>query len=153
LPLVLAVIRQESAFHPEAKSRAGARGLMQLMPGTARKVAKGLRMRYSRRRLTAEPEFNVKLGQAYLGDLIKEFDGSYVLALAAYNAGPGRARTWLRANGDPRESVSDAIDWVEMVPIGETRNYIQRVLEGLQVYRGRLLGAPVDMTLERDLRR
>ena len=153
LPLVLAVIRQESAFRPEAISRAGARGLMQLLPSTARTVAKALKMRFSYRRLTAEPDFNMKLGQAYLGKLLEDFDGSYVLALAAYNAGPVRARKWLRANGDPRQSLTDAIDWVELIPIDETRNYVQRVMEGLQVYRGRLNGARAAITLERDLSR
>ena len=150
-PLVLAVIRQESAFQPEAKSHAGARGLMQLLPRTARNVAKGLKLRYSKTRLTKEPAFNLTLGQAYLGDLIKEFNGSYVLALAAYNAGPGRARRWLKTNGDPRESVTQAIDWIELIPFEETRNYIQRVMEGLQVYRGRLNGARMAITLDRDL--
>ena len=153
LPLVLAVIRQESAFRPEAISRAGARGLMQLLPSTARTVAKALKMRFSYRRLTAEPDFNMKLGQAYLGKLLEDFDGSYVLALAAYNAGPVRARKWLRANGDPRQSLTDAIDWVELIPIDETRNYVQLVMEGLQVYRGRLNGARAAITLERDLSR
>ena len=150
-PLVLAVIRQESAFQPEAKSHAGARGLMQLLPRTARNVAKGLKIPYSKTRLTKEPAFNVTLGRAYLGDLIKEFKGSYVLALAAYNAGPGRARRWLKTNGDPRESVIEAIDWIELIPFEETRNYVQRVMEGLQIYRGRLSGARMAITLDRDL--
>lgn len=150
-PLVLAVIRQESAFRTEAKSHAGARGLMQLLPRTARTVAKGLKIPYSKTRLTKEPAFNVILGQAYLGELINEFKGSYVLALAAYNAGPGRARRWLKINGDPRESVTEAIDWIELIPFEETRNYIQRVMEGLQIYRGRQNGARMAITLDRDL--
>ena len=153
MPLVLAVIRQESAFDTKAISPAGARGLMQLLPRTARRVAKNLKLRYSRRRLTTDPAYNLTLGQAYLASLIDAFDGSYVLALAGYNAGPTRARQWVRANGDPRDRGVDVIDWIEMIPIGETRNYIQRVLEGVQVYRARLNHTEVALALERDLNR
>ena len=153
VPLTLAVIRQESAFDPGAISPAGARGLMQLLPRTARKVAKKHAIPYSRRRLTQDPDFNVLLGRAHLGDLLGMFEGSYVLALAAYNAGPSRARRWIRANGDPRESSVDVIDWIEMIPFNETRNYVQRILENLQVYRQRLAQTEVAMALESDLRR
>jgi soluble lytic murein transglycosylase len=153
IPLTLAVIRQESAFDPGALSRAGARGLMQLLPRTARKVAKKHGIPYSRRRLTRDPDYNMLLGRAFLGDLLDEFEGSYVLALAAYNAGPSRARRWIRNNGDPRDSNIDVIDWIEMIPFYETRNYIQRILENLQVYRQRLARTEVAMTLENDLRR
>jgi soluble lytic murein transglycosylase len=153
VPLTLAVIRQESAFDPGALSWAGARGLMQLLPRTARKVAKKHGIPYSRRRLTQDPDYNILLGRALLGDLLDEFEGSYVLALAAYNAGPSRARRWIRNNGDPRESSIDVIDWIEMIPFYETRNYVQRILENLQVYRQRLAQTEVAMTLESDLRR
>jgi len=136
--LVLAVIRQESGFKPTAKSSAGARGLLQLLPGTAKQVAKSLRMPYSKRRLTADESYNLTLGQAHLASLLKRYDGSLVLTLSAYNAGPGRVRTWLRVNGDPREDDVDEIDWVEMIPFAETRNYVQRVLENLHVYRWKL---------------
>ena len=153
IPLTLAVIRQESAFLPEAKSHAGARGLMQLLPRTARRVAKGLKVRYSKSRLTSDPAYNVKLGQRYLADMIDDFDGSYVLALSAYNAGPSRARRWIRLNGDPRDPTIDVIDWIEMIPLKETRNYVQRVMENLQVYRQRLNRTEVALALERDLRR
>jgi soluble lytic murein transglycosylase len=152
-PLVMAVIRQESAFYPEAKSHAGARGLMQLLPRTARMVAKELKIRYSRKRLTTDPAFNLKLGQTYLAGMIDNYDGSYVLALSAYNAGPTRARQWIKLNGDPRDPTVDVIDWIEMIPIRETRNYVQRILEGLQVYRQRLNHTEVALALERDLRR
>ena len=151
--LVLAVVRQESAFRPTAKSSAGARGLMQLLPRTARNVAKDLKIKYARHRLTADPRFNLELGQAYLATLLSSFEGSYVLALAAYNAGPARARRWMRMNGNPRDESVDAIDWIEMIPIEETRNYIQRVMEGVQVYRGRLNAMEVALNLERDLKR
>ena len=153
VPLVLAVVRQESAFRPEAQSGAGARGLMQLLPRTARNVAKELKIKYARGQLTADPQLNLKLGQAYLANLLSAFEGSYVLALAAYNAGPARARRWMRMHGNPRDEAVDAIDWIEMIPIEETRNYIQRVMEGVQVYRGRLNGMELALNLERDLKR
>ncbi len=151
--LAHAVIRQESAFWHEAISPAGARGLMQLMPATAKRLAKTLNIRYSHDRLTADPQYNLTLGQSYLADMIEQFDGSYVLALAAYNAGPSRASRWIREFGNPRESAVDAIDWVESVPFAETRNYIQRVMENLQVYRARLEKTEVALALEKDLER
>ena len=153
VPLILAIVRQESAFRFEAISRAGARGLMQLLPGTARDVAKKLKLPYSRRRLTADPSFNLKIGRAYMSALLDTFDGSYVLALAAYNAGPTRVKRWTRVNGDPRVSVIDAVDWIESIPFAETRNYVQRTLENLQVYRTMLNRTEVAWTLESDLRR
>ena len=153
VPLILAMIRQESAFYTKAKSHAGAQGLMQLLPRTARKQAKKLKMPYSPTRLLSDADYNLKLGQAYLFGLIGDFKGSYILSLAAYNAGPSRARRWVRNNGDPRDDTVDAIDWIEMIPFDETRNYIQRVLENLQVYRLRLADTEVALTLEGDLRR
>jgi soluble lytic murein transglycosylase len=152
-PLVLAVIRQESAFQLDAVSRAGARGLMQLLPNTARQVARGVNLPYAPQKLVSDAAYNLKLGQAYLRDLLAEFEGSYVLALAAYNAGPKRAREWLKDIGDPRASADDAIDWVEMIPYEETRNYVQRVLENLQVYRLRLSETELAQSLEKDLLR
>lgn len=153
MPLVLAVIRQESAFAPEAESPAGAKGLMQLLPATARGVAKELNVPYSPENLIRDPDLNVRLGQSYLRALIEDFAGSYVLALAAYNAGPARARAWMRANGDPRDPAVDVVDWIEMIPFEETRNYVQRVMENLQVYRGRLNETEVALTPEPDRRR
>ena len=91
------------------------------------------------------------LGQAYLSTVLAEFDGSYLLALSAYNAGPARARRWIKENGDPRSKEVDAIDWIEMIPFDETRNYVQRVLENLQVYRSRLADTEVALALENDL--
>lgn len=135
LPLLLALIRQESEFETAAISPAGARGLMQLMPYTARRTAKSLRLRYTRRRLTSDPGYNVKLGVAYLASLLDQYDGSYVLALAAYNAGPNNVAAWMRKFGDPRKDGVDIVDWIESVPFGETRNYVQRILESLQTYR------------------
>jgi len=114
-------------------------------------VARGLKIRYSKKRLTSDPDYNMTLGQAYLAGLIDEFDGSYVMALAGYNAGPGRARKWARLNGNPRERTIDTIDWIEMIPFNETRNYVQRVLENLQIYRLKLADTEVAETLEQDL--
>ncbi|MBE0531644.1 MAG: lytic transglycosylase domain-containing protein [Rhodospirillales bacterium] len=151
--LALAVIRQESAFWPEAISSAGARGLMQLMPNTAKHVAKVVNVAYAHERLTGDPDYNLKLGTAYLAQMVDDFGGSYVLALAAYNAGPSRARQWIRELGNPGQSWADTIDWIESIPFGETRNYIQRVLENLQVYRNRLTNTPVPLGLELDLAR
>ncbi len=135
--LLLAITRQESAFDRDAVSRAGARGLMQLMPATAKYIADKMRLPFSAERLTADGAYNVLLGRAYLEQLIDDFGGSYALAIAAYNAGPGRVRQWLRDSGDPRNGGIDMVDWIENIPIGETRNYVQRVLETLQIYRSR----------------
>jgi soluble lytic murein transglycosylase len=151
--LLHAVVRQESNFHIAAISVAGARGLMQLIPSTARAVSRALNINYQPELLGRDGHYNVRLGQAYLGEMIDRYDGSYVLALAAYNAGPGSVGKWLRMNGDPRRTDVDVIDWIEQVPYEETRNYIQRVLENLQVYRRRL-GVPArPSAIEADLAR
>ena len=133
--LVHAVARQESLLDPKAVSHAGARGLMQLMPATARLTARQMGLRYSRHRLLSDPGYNARLGVHYLARLIERFDGSYLLALAAYNAGEARVGRWIRVWGDPRTTGTDPIDWAESIPISETRNYVQRVLENLQAYR------------------
>lgn len=151
--LIHATVRQESAFEIQAVSRAGARGMMQLMPATAKAIAKSLGLPHSDHRLLNDPNYNVQIGRTYLGRLIEEFDGSYVLALAAYNAGPARARQWMKENGDPRRSHVDVVDWIELISFEETRNYVQRVLENLQVYR-QVLGDPLrSQGIGRDLRR
>jgi soluble lytic murein transglycosylase len=126
---------------------------MQLMPNTAKHVAKVVNVAYTHQRLTGDPDYNLKLGTAYLAQMVEDFGGSYVLALAAYNAGPSRARQWIRELGNPGQSWADTIDWIESIPFGETRNYIQRVLENLQVYRNRLTNTPVPLGLELDLAR
>ncbi len=149
--LVLALIRQESGFMAEVESPAGARGLMQLLPSTAAKVAKAINLKFHPDKLD-DPDFNVRVGSAYLGDLLSSFEGSYILSLAAYNAGPSRARRWIKEYGDPREPNVDVIDWIEMIPFTETRNYVQRVMESVAVYRRRL-GKSAGPTLETDLKR
>ena len=151
--LLLAVIRQESAFDPEAVSHAGARGLMQLMPGTAKTTAQELKVKYSRSNLTTDPDYNIKLGSAHLAHLLDQFNGSYVLALGAYNAGAPRVRQWLAAHGDPRSAEIDVINWIEMIPLAETRNFVQRVLEALRIYRQRLDGTQITQSIESDLER
>ena len=152
-PLVLAIVRQESAFAPDAMSRAGARGLMQLMPATAASVARKLQVPYSRDRLTSDGIYNLTLGRWYVERLIDDFGGSYALAIAAYNAGPGRVRQWLRDFGDPRGRDIGMVDWIEMIPFTETRIYVQRVLENLQIYRGQDGANPAAFSLAGDLAR
>ncbi|MEZ0496713.1 transglycosylase SLT domain-containing protein [Sphingomonas sp. IW22] len=131
--MIHAIARQESQFDRNAVSRAGARGLMQLMPGTAREQSGKLGLGYNLASLTGDPGYNVQLGSAYFQRMLDYYGGSYPLAVAAYNAGPGNVNKWLRANGDPRQGV-DVLDWVEDIPIFETKNYVQRVLENAVVY-------------------
>ena len=141
--LAYAIARQESAFDREAKSPVGARGLLQLMPATAREVAGWMNLPYSTSRLTSDPSYNAALGARFLSRLLDRFDQSYVLAAVAYNAGPTRAINWRQRNGDPvGASVEDVVDWIERIPFDETRNYVQRVMENYQVYRLRLDGRP-----------
>jgi soluble lytic murein transglycosylase len=132
--MIHAITRQESQFDREALSHAGARGLMQLMPGTAQETAGKISLGYSRDALTSDPDYNVKLGSTYIQRMMTYFNGSYPLAIAAYNAGPGNVNKWLRANGDPRTGSITMLDWIEKIPIYETRNYVQRVLENAVVY-------------------
>jgi soluble lytic murein transglycosylase len=155
--LVLSLIRKESGFHAGLVSGAGAEGLMQLLPATAAQIAKALKVTPSDKdalkiRLTRDPSLNVRLGSSYVGTLLDEFGGSYLLTAAAYNAGPNRVRRWLADLGDPRAPGADPVDWIESIPYWETRDYIQRVLEATQIYR-RKLGAATAPQLDRDLRR
>ncbi|MDE2447064.1 MAG: lytic transglycosylase domain-containing protein [Alphaproteobacteria bacterium] len=136
--LVFALSRQESEFDPNAGSSVGAQGLMQLMPGTARLVARQYKLSFKPSSLKSDPSYNVKLGAAHLADLVDEFNGSYILTLVAYNAGPRRSREWLDEYGDPRGGQVDAVDWVECIPFNETRQYVQKVMQNLHVYRSRL---------------
>lgn len=129
-----AITRQESQFDRQAISHAGARGMMQLMPGTAREVAGKLGLSYDAGSLTSDTNYNLTLGSTYFQQMLSYFGGSYPLAVAAYNAGPGNVNKWLRANGDPRGGGVDMVDWIEAIPIFETRNYVQRVLENAVVY-------------------
>jgi len=135
--LALGIIRQESSFDIGAVSPSGARGLMQLMPFTAQAVAKQLGSATSLVSLTEDPAHNMRLGTQYLAQMLQRFDNSLPLAVAAYNAGPHRVDEWLAENGDPRTSVIDMVDWIELIPFNETRNYVQRVMENVEVYRAR----------------
>jgi soluble lytic murein transglycosylase len=151
--LLLAIVRTESAFDQEAMSGVGARGLMQLMPGTAQLIAKQLQMPYSVDRLVTDGLYNLTLGRAYIGKLLEDFGGSYPLAIASYNAGPGRIRQWLHDYGDPRGREIDMVDWIEAIPFTETRLYTQRVLESLQIYRGQDTANTAAFSLAADLAR
>jgi soluble lytic murein transglycosylase len=136
--IVLALIRQESSFDIQAVSPSGARGLMQLMPATAREVAQQVNAPTSLASLTNDPQHNMLLGTTYLRTVLDRFGNSLPLAFAAYNAGPNRVQQWLGANGDPRGPGIDMLDWIELIPVGETRNYVQRLLENAVIYRARL---------------
>jgi soluble lytic murein transglycosylase len=151
--LVLGLARQESEFNPRAVSAAGARGLMQILPSTARLTAQKHGLPFRRDRLLTDPAYNVQLGMAHLSDLTERFSGSYVLVIAAYNAGAGRINEWLGDLGDPRLPGTDPIDWIEAIPFSETRNYVQRVLENSLVYRSRIAGSPIPYTLTEELKR
>lgn len=149
--IVYAIARQESAFNPGAVSHAGARGLLQLMPGTAKVVAKAAGLPYSLDRLTSDAGYNATLGAAHLAELVNAFNGSYIMSFAAYNAGRSRVNKWVQQYGDPRDPNVDAVDWIERIPFSETRNYVMRCMENLQVYRARL-GEPA-LVINRDLNR
>jgi soluble lytic murein transglycosylase len=136
--MVLAIARRESEFNPRVISGAGARGFMQLMPGTAQEVAQQLGIEYSSERLLDDPAYNATLGSTYLAGLSEDFDGNVVMMAAGYNAGPSRPRRWMDLFGDPRTGAVDIIDWIELIPFDETRNYVMRVAESLPVYRARL---------------
>ncbi len=142
--LVYAVVRQESAFNHTAVSQAGARGLMQLMPATARATARNASIPFSVQRLTTDPLYNATLGAHHLGELLDGLNRSYVLTFVGYNAGPGRALQWVHDHGDPRGGAVDPIDWIERIPFDETRDYVEKVMENLQLYRSRI-GHPLSL--------
>ncbi len=142
---ILSIIRQESEFDLSANSWAGAKGLMQLMPYTAKVVAKQARLPYSKSRLTTDPEYNINLGSHYIAGLILEYDGSYPFAIAAYNAGPKRVRYWKKINKNPQKNQIDYVNWIELIKFEETRNYVQRVLENYNVYRYILEQKPIKL--------
>ena len=149
---VYSISRQESNFDPAARSGVGARGMMQLMPATASLVARKLGESHSVERLGDAP-YNMRLGSVYLGDMVRTFSGSYIMAAAAYNAGPGRPAQWAGLCGDPRGAATDPLDFIECIPFSETRNYVMRTLETTMVYRARLAGGVTPLTLSSDLKR
>jgi len=148
---VLGLIRQETEFDPDAVSGAGARGIMQMMPASAQLAASQAGLPYRPNDLTSDPTYNMQLGMTEFAGNFRNWNGSYVLSIAAYNAGPGNARKWIAATGDPRTPGVDIIDWVELIPFNETRNYVQRVLENAQVYRVRLSGRDAPLRTVNDL--
>lgn len=150
--MLLAIARQETEFNNTIISHAGARGLLQVMPVTAQHICRDHKIKCELGKLVSDNAYNAQIASAYLGDRMAEFRGSYVLTLAGYNAGPGRARQWIREFGDPREPGVDPIDWIERIPIEETREYVKKVLSNIQVYRARL-DDPKALRLEEDLHR
>ncbi|HEX4297502.1 MAG TPA: lytic transglycosylase domain-containing protein [Devosia sp.] len=143
---IYAITRTESRFQTDAVSSSGARGLMQLMPSTAKETAQKMGIAYSASRLTSDPEYNAQLGSSYLATQLQAYNGSLLLAAAAYNAGAGNANKWITAFGDPRAANVDPVLWVELIPFQETRKYVQRVLGNYLVYRARLGGAEISPT-------
>jgi soluble lytic murein transglycosylase len=150
--VVYSIARQESIFNQRTVSSAQAMGLMQVTPAAGRETAKKFGASYDGKRLLSDPIYNVQMGAAELGDLIEGYRGSYILTFAGYNAGRGRVREWISRYGDPRDGKVDPIDWVERIPFSETRNYVQRVMENLQVYRVRF-GGGAKLLIEADLHR
>jgi soluble lytic murein transglycosylase len=132
--MIHAIMRQESQFDRNAVSHAGARGMMQLMPATAREWAGKTGQPYDYMRLTTDPAYNMSIGTAYFAMLLDRYGGNHVLAVAAYNAGPGNVAKWIAANGDPRLPGADVVAWIEAIPLSETRHYVQHVLENAVVY-------------------
>ena len=149
---VYAIARQESEFATNAVSSAKAYGMMQMINGTAKATARKHRIKYDLNRLSTDGDYAAKMGALHLNDLLDRWDGSYILAAVSYNAGPHRAKTWIKTYGDPRSGDVDAIDWVEKIPFSETRNYVMRVMENMQVYRARLDNDSTANRLEQDLR-
>lgn len=143
--LAFAIMRQESEFNQDDSSSAGAIGIFQVMPDTGRDSAKKLGIAYDAHAWRHDPAYNIRLGAGYVANLVSNYDGNYVMAIAGYNAGPGRIRDWVRKYGDPRTGDVDVVDWMERIPFSETRNYVQRVLENLQVYRLRLEGRRLEI--------
>jgi soluble lytic murein transglycosylase len=150
--VVYAIARQESAFNPRDVSSAHALGLMQVTPDAGRYIAKKFNVPYDQNRLLNDKVYNMQIGAAELGDDIAAYNGSYILAFAGYNAGRGRVKEWVATFGDPRDPKVDPIDWVERIPFAETRNYVQRILENIQVYRTRF-GGGTRLLIEADMRR
>lgn len=153
MALLLAVARQESEFNGHTLSGAGARGILQVMPITAKHVCKDYKIKCDIPRLMTDNSYNTMMAAAYIGDRMREFQDSYVLGIAGYNAGPGRARQWMREFGDPRDPKVDPVDWIHRIPFEETREYVQKVLSNLQVYRARLASGPTRLMIQDDLMR
>ena len=149
--LLLGLARQETEFEPQTVSGAGAKGLLQVMTVTAQHVCHDYKIKCQTPRLLSDTQYNVMIASAYIADRMDDFGGSYVLGLAGYNAGPGRARQWIRENGDPRDPKVDPVDWIERIPITETRDYVTKVLANIQMYRARLGNSANALRMQQDL--
>ncbi|HWK32397.1 MAG TPA: lytic transglycosylase domain-containing protein, partial [Hyphomicrobium sp.] len=149
---LLGLARQETEFNSSTVSGAGARGILQVMKITANHVCRDYKIKCSHAKLLSDNSYNIMIASAYVADRLDDWNGSYVLGLPSYNAGPGRTRQWVREFGDPREAGMDPIDWIERIPIEETRNYVAKVLSNIQVYRARL-GEASPLRLDEDLYR
>jgi soluble lytic murein transglycosylase len=150
--VVYAIVRQESAFNPRDVSRANALGLMQVTPEAGQHIARKFNVRYDQKRLLYDDIYNMQIGAAELYENISSYRGSFILAFAGYNAGRGRVKEWVDKYGDPRDPGVDPVDWVERIPFMETRSYVQRIIENIQVYRVRF-GGNAKLQIEADLRR
>ena len=150
--MAYSIARQESHFNQKVVSTANAMGFMQVTPAAAQDTAKKFKATYNRARLLSDPIYNMQMGAAELSNLLHGYNGSYLLTFAGYNAGRGRVRQWIAAYGDPRDPKVDPVDWAERIPIAETRNYVQRIMENLQIYRARF-GGGSKLVIEADLKR
>ncbi|RYF95394.1 MAG: lytic transglycosylase domain-containing protein [Caulobacteraceae bacterium] len=149
---VLAIVRQESQFDPRVRSNADARGMMQVIPSTGRDVARRIGVPFDAARLF-DADYNMRIGSRYLGQMTSNLGGSYVMAAAGYNAGPGRPIQWVQFCGDPRDPNTDPLEFLECIPFAETRNYVMNVMSNVQVYRARLGNGRAPLTLSSDIRR
>ncbi|MBA2125273.1 lytic transglycosylase [Hyphomicrobium methylovorum] len=149
--LLLGIARQETEFEPQTISGAGAKGMLQVMTITANHVCRDYKIKCQIAKLTTDTPYNVMIASAYIADRMQDFKGSYVLGLAGYNAGPGRARQWIRENGDPRDPNVDTVDWIERIPFKETREYVTKVLANIQIYRSRLGDTKNALRMQQDL--
>ena len=142
-PLITAIAKQESEFYPNAISRSGALGIVQVMPSTAKNTAKKLGIKYNKKKLLNDVDYNIHIGSKYLNSLIDYYDGSKILAIASYNAGPTNVNKWIKQYGDPRNIETNAINWIELIPFNETRNYVQRVIENYIIYQQVFINAAI----------
>ena len=151
--MLLGLARQETEFHSDTVSTAGAAGILQVMKVTANHICRDYKIKCTHARLLTDDSYNIMIASAYVADRMAEWQGSYVLALSSYNAGPGRTRQWIKEFGDPRTAAIDPIDWIERIPIEETRRYVAKVLSNIQIYRARLGEAATALRLDEDLNR
>ncbi|MFA6140116.1 MAG: lytic transglycosylase domain-containing protein, partial [Hyphomicrobium sp.] len=151
--MLLGLARQETEFNSDTVSSAGAAGILQVMKVTANHICRDYKIKCTHKRLLTDDSYNIMIASAYVADRMAEWQGSYVLALSSYNAGPGRTRQWIKEFGDPRTSAIDPIDWIERIPIEETRRYVAKVLSNIQIYRARLGDEATALRLDEDLNR